>query len=322
MADVHQIEERVVLEELDVSVLNTLMSGNKVVIPDFGYLELKAIENRRTILFKPITERNGGASDRVNEKEKRKSTATYDKISNFLKAGKVVSLPQVGVFRPIEKADGSFKASFILSGSLRKQLSGEQEAKTEVAIKVKSKAEVTSSLLPHESSPKTDAKVEIVNNGDFIPKKNIRTIEQVQDVKTSKVGDLVVPFKSHSKRKKGDNTVSIMLSIVIFIAVVVAIVGIVAKSRENRNDFATYREQNPDAVNIAKLAEQNYGNAVFWVYIYEANKDKISSPINIPANTYLAIPDILEEFNVNVNDSTEILLAQKKAEVILKLNKK
>jgi nucleoid DNA-binding protein len=334
MAEEHQIEEKVTLDKLDVSVLNILMSGNKVVIPDFGYLELKAIENRRTVLFKSTTGQDGIQTlEGVNEKENRESVTAFDKISDPLKEGKVVLLPLVGTFRPIKKADGSFKVSFILSPSFRKKLAGEEENESEAIPKPIEKVVVpvpvpAPIVLQNEDPPNVGVSLSGttgVVGGDYVaPKGTVKTPKQVQNVKTSVVGDVLVPQKSRSaRRKKSDNTITIMLSIIIFIAVVLVVVGVIAKNRGNRGrEDNISQSPNAGSVNIAKLAEERYGNAVFWVYIFEANRDKLTSPINIPPNTYLVIPDLLEDYSVNVNDSTEIQLAQKKGEAILKFNRR
>lgn len=41
---------------------------------------------------------------------------------------------------------------------------------------------------------------------------------------------------------------------------------------------------------LTKFAKQYYGNPVFWVYIYEANKSKIADPNNVPAGIDVKIP--------------------------------
>ena len=40
------------------------------------------------------------------------------------------------------------------------------------------------------------------------------------------------------------------------------------------------------------LARKYYGDKDFWVYIYEANKEKIKHPNTIPAGTRIAIPKL------------------------------
>lgn len=43
---------------------------------------------------------------------------------------------------------------------------------------------------------------------------------------------------------------------------------------------------------LQTIAQQYYGNKVFWVYIYEANKDNIPNPENIPIGTLIKIPKV------------------------------
>ena len=62
----------------------------------------------------------------------------------------------------------------------------------------------------------------------------------------------------------------------------------------------------------------HYGHSAFWVYIYEENKDKLSSPINIPKNISLVIPDLQTEYDVDVTDSMEIQRANILVDIVLR----
>jgi phage tail protein X len=42
---------------------------------------------------------------------------------------------------------------------------------------------------------------------------------------------------------------------------------------------------------LSGLAQEIYGRADLWEYIYEANRDKIADPHNVPAGTQLVIPE-------------------------------
>lgn len=42
---------------------------------------------------------------------------------------------------------------------------------------------------------------------------------------------------------------------------------------------------------LASMARKYYGSYVFWVYIYEENRDKISDPDNVSVGTVVVIPD-------------------------------
>ncbi|NLO71241.1 MAG: hypothetical protein GX102_09980 [Porphyromonadaceae bacterium] len=43
---------------------------------------------------------------------------------------------------------------------------------------------------------------------------------------------------------------------------------------------------------LTKFAKKYYGNATYWVYIYEANKDKIKDPNNVPTGIDVKIPNV------------------------------
>lgn len=45
---------------------------------------------------------------------------------------------------------------------------------------------------------------------------------------------------------------------------------------------------------LAQIARRHYGNPDYWVYIYEANKDKIANPSKVTPGLELVIPDISE----------------------------
>lgn len=41
---------------------------------------------------------------------------------------------------------------------------------------------------------------------------------------------------------------------------------------------------------LTLIALEHYGNKIFWVYLYEYNKDKIADPNNVPIGTEIAVP--------------------------------
>jgi len=43
---------------------------------------------------------------------------------------------------------------------------------------------------------------------------------------------------------------------------------------------------------LTKMAKRYYGTSDFWVYIYEANKDRFSDPDKIPAHSLIRIPKV------------------------------
>ena len=45
---------------------------------------------------------------------------------------------------------------------------------------------------------------------------------------------------------------------------------------------------------LAQIARRHYGNPDYWIYIYEANRDKLSKPSELPVGIELVIPSIEE----------------------------
>ena len=43
---------------------------------------------------------------------------------------------------------------------------------------------------------------------------------------------------------------------------------------------------------LSQIARRHYGDPMLWVYIYEANRDKIQNPQDIQPGTLLRIPDL------------------------------
>ncbi len=69
---------------------------------------------------------------------------------------------------------------------------------------------------------------------------------------------------------------------------------------------------------MPKMAQKHYGNQVFWVYIYEENKSKISNPNNLTAGQELVIPDPAK-YGIDANDPKSIARARdKEAEIFNK----
>jgi nucleoid-associated protein YgaU len=45
---------------------------------------------------------------------------------------------------------------------------------------------------------------------------------------------------------------------------------------------------------LAQIARRHYGNPDYWIYIYEANRDKLSKPSELPVGIELVIPSLEE----------------------------
>lgn len=68
---------------------------------------------------------------------------------------------------------------------------------------------------------------------------------------------------------------------------------------------------------LTRIANKHYGNAEFWVYIYEENKSKINNPNKIAAGTVVVIPPA-EKYGIDKDDPASVAKAKAKAEAIQK----
>jgi len=369
--------EHTTIEALSASVVSLILNEGKAVIPEFGYLELKVFPDKRTVLFK-ATEK----AALFLTSEGSIQSHIYDNISVPLKEGKVVTLPEVGIFRPMKNEDGSYRVSYTISSAFRKLLNddvkGNETEKPEVVPVTLTNADDKEILSPivesidkeqrqsvdkgendifsrnekeevrkeavekvaveskvaykaAENTEKTRTKV--VNPA---PKREIRVDRKIPSYvrNPSKVGDLVVP---QDERK--ESNVAKMRGIIAVAAIVITLI-LVGWHFLPESKTSKYRDQlfvsgktktgstqslgestkSYRSIDLPSLAEQKYGNRIFWVYIYKANRDKISSPVNIPAGTELRIPNLWEDYKVDVMDSMEIRRAEWLSDEMLKRN--
>lgn len=66
---------------------------------------------------------------------------------------------------------------------------------------------------------------------------------------------------------------------------------------------------------LAQIARRYYNNHEYWVFIYEANKDKISDPNIIPVKMEIVVPDLNERLKGKSADEIEQIINNIKASV-------
>lgn len=67
---------------------------------------------------------------------------------------------------------------------------------------------------------------------------------------------------------------------------------------------------------LSRIARRHYGKDIFWVYIYEENKDKIQDPNNINPGTVVVIPPA-EKYGIDPSNSASINNAERLSAKIL-----
>jgi hypothetical protein len=339
--------EHTTIDTVCASIVSLLLKEGKVVIPELGYLELKVFPDKRTVLFKAVENLPLFLSS-----EGSIQSLIYNSISVPLKEGKIVTLPEVGVFRPMKNANGSCRISYTISSSLRKLLNDNKENDTEKpeipATPVEeADDEVTLAPVVDEQDVEEGKKETVKNNAEHKATENNEKIEEkvvsapkretkverklpIYVRNTSKVGDLVVSqekTKIDVTKKRGIGAAVAALIVLILLVWYFLPQGKNKYSNESvfasKNKKELTQEINESAkyhksIDLPSLAEQKYGNRIFWIYIYEANRDRITSPVNIPAGTDLKIPDLWEDYKVDVRDSMEIKRAGILSDIMLK----
>lgn len=125
------------IDTLDIVIVNALLKGKNVVVPDFGYLELKLFpDGRQTVLFKATNPKDLPQEIYLDGLENEDHFSTLlNCISKPLKEGKAVSMPNLGIFRPLRRGDGNFHVSFTPSSLLRKCLNEEKRFEPDAQAK-------------------------------------------------------------------------------------------------------------------------------------------------------------------------------------------
>jgi nucleoid DNA-binding protein len=72
---------------------------------------------------------------------------------------------------------------------------------------------------------------------------------------------------------------------------------------------------------LTDISMREYGTEVFWVYLYEANKNVIKNSNNIPPDTEIIIPDA-KVYKLNKNDPQTVAKALMKAQQLIRSSRK
>ena len=300
------------VEKVEVFIIEALIKCGRVVIPDFGYLELRSLKGKHTVLFKQDETCNTRLQTvlMLGKQDQKDVSALYAVISTPLKEGRIVTLPQIGVFRPAKRESGKCLISFIPSSFLNKWMDeNDKEFREEVKeIEIQKHVEPENGLFA--------APIPNLRQKEKVKEPSFKPVS-VQPYRKYKASDIIIQqdiVDNSGSRKK---IAVISLLIVVILTVIVGVFFIMPQKKENANEQRVLTLPR-GSVSLPTLAEQHYGHPAYWIYIYYANSDKLNSPVNIPQNVALVIPDLKTEYNVDVTDSAEIQRATVLAEIVLK----
>ena len=346
MAKNNSTIEHANVEAVELFIVETLLNKGKVIIPDFGHLELKSLGDRRTVFFKSSDDRNESFLQIMPadvDREKKETNNVYNFITIPLREGQSVNLPKIGIFRPDKRSDGKIHVSFIPSSYLRKLLNREKEDEVDVVRETRTVIEEIEKVnIDNRLNANVDIfevkEDEIIENNindtrylgeledhnpveedyaEFIPKSAVPYQRE-----PAKVGDMLIHQDETPEKPKRNLSGAFLLVVAVLAVTFIVISTIYNLKNKDSEDPIEYVIQTGESIDLPSLAEQNYGHSAFWIYIYDANSDKLESPLNIPKDVSLVIPDLKTAYDVDVTDSLEIQRANILAEIILSQLKK
>lgn len=300
------------------AIIDNLILGRNVELPELGRLEVKKFPGRKTVLFIP------DSKQQKSEDNSEINIFSQD-ILRKLQESEEVSFHALGTFKN-QKRENKNKISFLPSIALRNLLNEKTES-IEIIDEINSEikeSEDTIKINPDIFSKASDEKttnLECTSNNENAEEKHqennkILTTSKRDHLKPSKIGDTIIPWDEKSKENK-HNIISRIVVGIFLIILTFVVVFIFFRKNSTTDDI----QQNPSAdnqYNLPELSLEHYGHTSFWVYIFDKNKEKLSSPLHIPSDVNLEFPDLKEEYDIDVTDSMEIRRANLRAETILK----
>jgi nucleoid DNA-binding protein len=328
------------VDKLGAMIADSLVKEQYVVIPGFGYLEVKSLsENRRAVLYRTAGSEHPVVKDFFSHNDNVYTSALYNFISAPLRKGNTVAIEQVGSFRPIQNADGSYRLSYTLSSSLRAKLNttGLIESPEVEALNQGKTVVNTSEIEKNQDEQNSKQELEENNKGISVVIRAEKTKEINQDRENqpnqlkkspqkeeSRVEKVLIPEKSPAsplKKNSFFNWIAVFIVLITLAFAGIFFLSAPDKEVEEENNRSLNSSLSvAEVIDLPSLSQQHYGDPIFWVYIYEANQDILHSPVNIPKETPLIIPDLVEK-GINTKDSLQIRSAKIKSDIILEHRK-
>ncbi|MDR1737440.1 MAG: hypothetical protein LBR66_01280 [Candidatus Symbiothrix sp.] len=305
------------LNVLSNSIINLLVEGERIDIPNIGYLMVNITSNSRVVIFKaiPVAERSEKS---VSPAKGSLAESLYNQISVPLQEGKSVALPEVGVFSVSKSTVGILYFSFSPSLALRRKMnqSATDTVKSVVADDTLSVTEATAVAPAPVVQTNTDTESATETDTPSTDENETVATENLSDTETKHHHR----HRKHRKRRR-KLTEQRVLNLVIFVLALI-LVWFIIKSMTKKPTLIGW-EPKEETLNLWELAKENYGNEVYWVDIYEANKDVLTSPINIPADISASSLIIPLKDSLDIVDTSNIVRAKNRGDkIISELNRK
>lgn len=290
-------------------IILELSSGNNVYLPGIGLLEVKHLPGRSTVFLKGEIIRTIETSPKPT-KENNIIFFAQSIIHVFLSNQSAI-ISELGQFHRINRGK-EILSSFTPSITLRSRLNGKPEEQH--SLSETQTTELLENGMDMERNPEVDPDNKII---DVDPKKTEKQNEEISAKNQKRQTKSFIPFEPKNFFSSREKVLQIFVSLIILFAVVWLISAIIKPFLGNSENSQT-TVSSTKSNNLIKLAQEHYGNAAFWIYIFDKNRDKLSSPFEVPPDTEIEFPNLKEDYNVDKTDSMEIRRANFRAESILR----
>jgi len=291
-------------------VSQRLLSGKEVSIQGFGSFRFRKLTGMPSVFF--VSETIGNAKQEDNHPEQDEVSFVFQLLRQVLSEGQTVSIDSLGTFREV-----AGRVSFIPSPVLRKNGNREEETlQAEEGIKPEVIKGEEETGICEEWETGTEEEEE----------KEIKTIATPIDDNQREEEKISLSNLPVSTKKKRNIRMIILAQGVLFVVILLLInhrrgVNLTLEEavlRENHSGIS-HREAGASskAENLLELSEIHYGNKAFWVYIYDANRNILTSPLQSTVGLDLEIPDLQAVYGINPNDTMEVKKAEWSGKVIL-----
>ena len=130
----------------------------------------------------------------------------------------------------------------------------------------------------------------------------------------------------NGKKVTGKKKLNNLIYIAGVASLLVLLTGIIFHNNKDKEDLKNAEIIEVDktvdgtSANLLELSEKVYGHKAYWIYIYDFNREQLSSPVNVKSGIRVEIPDLSMYYGIDVQDTSEIRKALSVTEVLLNMN--
>jgi len=316
-ANISQNTTSQIVEAATRSIVEDLTGGCAVRLPSLGLLEVKRFKSGRFTVLLSAGTVLVEQSDQELPIDNPIEFFTRSIITLLLKHIQV-DIPGLGSFHPVINSKG-LTASFTPSMDLRKKLEG--------GVLESFSPEAPPAEISGTEIERMNIERESEENAVYIPPEQPDMVERsiiFEATGTLKEGRPVKKIRN-GKKVTGKKKLNNLIYIAGVASLLVLLTGIIFHNNKDKEDLKDAEIVEIDktdgtSANLLELSEKVYGHKAYWIYIYDFNREQLSSPVNVKSGIRVEIPDISMYYGIDVQDTSEIRKALSVTEVLLNMN--